>query len=133
MIELLKHPRYQSISILFISLIITLGHLLFSTIGLIDKGEFFPYLSMMACFFFYSIANAAISLQSKNLEKYWGESIMGAIVFVIVSGLLAYLLTGVFIDEAGFYKMILMTLVFVYLVLLCITRAMVTIVNYAQK
>jgi hypothetical protein len=50
-----------------------------------------------------------------------------------VGGLLAYLISGLSIDEAGSYKWILFIFTFCYILFLSIVRAMKKIVTIAQK
>lgn len=81
----------------------------------------------------FSIGNGLVFLTAKSTAIYWSRSIMSYASLLIVSALLAWLLTSVSIGDAASFKWIYFVLTIGYLVILSIVGFMKIIVELAQK
>jgi len=77
-----------------------------------------PWLCATSFLLFFAVFNAIMSATTKNLMKYWGRSIYSFVGLAVLSGLLAWGLSGLSIGEAGSYKWMFFVVGFVYLVFL---------------
>lgn len=82
---------------------------------------------------FYSVVNTVLSLNAENAEKYWTQSIIGFVGTVGALGGIAWLTSGLSINEAGSFRWIFFVVVISYLVFMSIVRLMKGIVEFAQK
>ncbi|MFK7933403.1 MAG: hypothetical protein AB8G22_07825 [Saprospiraceae bacterium] len=112
--------------------VVILSKLVNST-GLLDVGPKFAWMSAASFMLFFAVFNSVFSLSSKNLNRYWGRSIMAFMGLAAVMAGAAYLFSGMTIDEAGSYRWIFFVVTFGYLVFLSIMGAMKNIVEFAQK
>jgi hypothetical protein len=126
-------PFLQGAIVLGLILIFMLISLLLFTFDmpLVKKGA--PWTIFATFMLFYALVNSVLSISATSRNKYWMHSILAYIVIGIVGGSLAYLISGLSIDEAGSYKWILFIFTFCYLLFLSIVRAMKKIVTIAQK
>ncbi len=81
----------------------------------------------------FALFNAVLSLSTQNQNIYWGKSILSYFVLCAVGLSLAYLFSGLSIDEAGPYRWIYAVFTFGYIMLLAMIRSMRKIVSIAQK
>lgn len=92
-----------------------------------------PWVFASTFLIFYSIFNVILSLGAKNAERYWTLSIIGFVLSVLALGLLAYLVSGLGINEAGSFRWIFIVVAISYLVFMSIVRAMKGIVEFAER
>lgn len=92
-----------------------------------------PWVFASTFLLFYSIVNVVFSLSAEHTEKYWTQSIIGFVLTVGVLGVLAYLISGLGMNDAGSFKWIFIVVTISYLVFMSIARAMKSIVEFAQK
>ncbi len=116
-----------------ISLLVMLGGKLCYAMGWMGVSQSFPWLTAASFLLVYAIFNAVFSLSSKNIDHYMGRSILAFLALVAVSWLLARLISGIPINEAGTYRWIFFVLGFCYLVFLSIMGLIKRIVAYAQR
>jgi len=72
-------------------------------------------------------------LASKDLNKYWGRSMLSFAVLATISAGIAYFFSALSIEEIGPYKWIYFVLTFGYLVFLSILGFMKRIVDFAER
>ena len=96
-------------------------------------GDRFGYQIAATALLLFGVANALFSLGSANINKYWSESFVSYLLLAGLGLVVAKLLTGLWIGEAGSYKWIYTVLTFGYLVILSIMSAIRGIVNFAEK
>ncbi|MFT4762721.1 MAG: hypothetical protein ACI9XO_004681 [Paraglaciecola sp.] len=82
---------------------------------------------------FFIIFNSVISLSSKDMEVYYRQSMLSFAALVAISGGTAWLLSGISLNDAGYYKWIFIVLAVVYVVFMAIMGFMKFIVEFAQK
>lgn len=92
-----------------------------------------PWVFASTFLLFYSIFNVVFSLNAENADRYWTQAIIGFIFCVGVLGALAYLVSGLGMNDAGSFKWIFIVITISYLVFMSIVRAMKGIVDFAQK
>lgn len=92
-----------------------------------------PWVFASTFLLFYSIFNVVFSFNVENAEKYWTQAVIGFVACVVVLGFLAYLISGLGMNDAGAFKWIFIVITISYLVFMSIARAMKGIVDFAQK
>lgn len=112
--------------------VILIGKLI-NVIGIMTISDQFPWTIATSFLLFYAIFNSVISLASKDLNKYWGRSMLCFAVLACSSALVAYFFSALTIDEIGPYKWIYFVLSFGYLVFLSILGFMKRIVDFAER
>ena len=81
----------------------------------------------------YVIFNSILSYSANNINRYWTRSFIGYVALILISGGVAYALSGIPIDEAGTYKWLYVVFTMCFLIFLVIVRLMRTILDLAQK
>ncbi len=127
-----KNPFLQVAVLLLTMLAVSLAALLLQSAGL-EVERRFTWTLAIAFILFFAVLNAIMCLTSEKLEKYIAKSVLSFIVLAAGSGLLAWLFSGMGIDEAGSYRWLYIVLTFGYLVFLAVIGMMRMIVEYAQK
>lgn len=125
-------PYIQSAVVLAISLVCMIMAKLVELAG-IEMESTTAWLLAATFIMFFVIFNSVISLSSKNMEIYYRQSMLSFGGLVLISGLVAWLLTGVSLENAGYYKWIFIVLTVVYIVFMAIMGFMKFIVEFAQK
>ena len=92
-----------------------------------------PWLISTSFVLFFALVNSVLSIASDQHNKYWLHSILSYTILLIVGGFIAYLFSGLTIDEAGSYRWILLIFSMSYILFLAIVRTMKKIVGIAQK
>jgi len=82
---------------------------------------------------FFSIMNTVISLASDNQVQYFWKSITCFFALMAFMILMAYVISSVSFYEAGFFRWMIVVVVFGYLVFFSIVMAMQRIIKYAQR
>ena len=130
-LERARRPRYQAMAAAGIMVVF----LLFGGVTLLsgaEPGERFGYQVAATALLLFGVANALFSLGAPSINKYWSESFVSYLLLAGFGLVVAKLLTGLWIGEAGSYKWIYTVLTFGYLVLLSIMSAIRGIVNFAE-
>ena len=130
--EALKIPKWQFVSCITGSVLISLGFWLLVKTGAIDNYPPFYWMSATAFLLLYAIFNSLISLSTDN-SSYWGSSIIMFILLAVIAGSIAYGLSGIGIYDAGSYSFIYVVVSFGYLVFISIMGFVKKIVSFAQK
>jgi len=112
--------------------VIIIGKLV-NLIGIMTVSDQFPWTTATSFLLFFAIFNSVISLASKDLNNYWGRSMLCFAVLAGVSALIAYFSSALSIEEIGPYKWIYFVLTFGYLVFLSILGFMKRIVDFAER
>ena len=102
-------------------------------VGGVEVESTFPWLLAATFIMFFAIFNSVISLSCENMEIYYRKSMLSFVGLVTVSGLMAWALSGVSLNEAGSYRWIFIVLGTVYIVFLSMMGFMKVIVEFAQK
>ncbi len=130
--EKLRQPLYQAAiaaAVMITFLLFGLG----SSLAGAGLGPRFGYQVAATSLLLFGLGNALLSLGATSINKYWGRSF---VCFILLAGLglvVAKLLTGLWISEAGSYKWIYIVLTFGYLVILSIMSMIRGIVNFAEE
>ncbi len=128
-----RDPEVQAVISLSGVLILSLGGVLLQAAGVMDVHERFPWMAAGAFMLFFAMFNALLSLTAEDMNKYWGRSTFCYVLLVLISGGLAYLFSGLSINEAGTFKWIFFVVSFGYFIFLSLIRLVKKIVEYAQK
>ena len=92
-----------------------------------------PWIITTAMVLFFSLFNSILSLKAESMNKYWGRSIIGFMVLLVLSAVIARLFSGLSMDEAGSFRWLFLVLTMGYLIFLAIVRTMKRIVQIAIK
>ncbi|MEK7254573.1 MAG: hypothetical protein AAB316_07510 [Bacteroidota bacterium] len=127
-----QNPILQATAILAAILVFDLGGKLLQMLGM-DIEQRYSWTVTASFILFFAILNSVVSILAKNLENYWGRSIMSFLGLAVSAGVLAYLFSSLGIDEAGPYRWLYIVLTIGYLVFLSIIGFMKKIVEFAQR
>jgi len=110
-----------------------IGGKLVQLTGLLEMSNRFPWMIAAAFLLFFAMLNSVFSLSSKSMMRYWGRSVYCFMGLAVLSGLTAWLFSGLTIGEAGSYRWIFIVVTIGYLIFLSIVTFMRNIVDFAQK
>jgi len=82
---------------------------------------------------FFAIMNSVLSIAFEDQNFYWLYSIIGFALLLVSCGGLAFLCSGITIDEAGSFRWIFLVFTMGYIILLAIVRTMKKIITIAQR
>ena len=125
-------PVKQVAIILAMMVIFNLLWVIASSAG-VELEQRFPWLIATALMLFFGLFNSVFSLVSADRLLYWRNSIIAYIVICATGGLLAWLFSGLTMDEAGAFKWMYFIMTFSFITFLTIVNLMRKIVDIAQK
>jgi len=126
-------PIIQASALLAVIVLFILGGRLIALTGLIDIDQGTPWLTACSFTLFYAIFSSVFSLSANDQNKYWVQSLIGYVIISVGGGGLAFLFSGVGMDQVGGYKVIYIVFTMGYILLLVIMRSMRKIVKLAEK
>ena len=129
----LFNPPVQAVLTLVLIVLVSLGGMALRPADIVDIGPAFPWLTATSFLLFFAVFNAVGSLTVKDLNKYWGRSMLSFLALGAASGLVAWGLSTMTIDEAGSYRWLFFVVGFGYLVFLSLLGFMRAIVQFAQR
>lgn len=129
--ERIRQPKFQAVIAAGLMATFLLFGLVSSVSGA-EPNERFGYQVAATALLLFGVANALFSLGAESINKYWSASFVSYLLLAGLGLLVARLLTGLWISEAGSYKWIYTVLTFGYLVILSIMSAIRGIVNFAE-
>lgn len=127
------NPIQQAIMVYVGGLVIMVLALLVKVTGLMEVSQKFPWMTAAACMLFFAMFNSIYALSTKNMMKYWANSIYSYLGLAILSGFTAYLFSSMSIYEAGSFRWIYVVLTIGYLVFMSIMTSVRRIVEFAMK
>jgi len=127
------HPAIQAIGIFVAGVFVTCCSKIIQSIGLLEVGERFPWMTAASFLLFFAIFNSISSVAAKDANKYWTRSMFSFGGLAVASGLAAWGFSQLSIEEAGSYKWIFVVLTFGYLIFLSMMGFLKRIVNFAEK
>jgi hypothetical protein len=81
----------------------------------------------------FSLVNCMFSLNSKDPNKFWIQSIIAFVLYSGIGGLVAWQVSGTSIYDLESLKFMYVIFTFIFLVLMTIIRTMRKIIELAQK
>ena len=128
----LSKPHVQALGALAVMVVFVLVGLGINAAGdgLTDR---WGYQTAATAMMMFGVGNALMSLNAPNIGKYWSASFVSYLLLAGIGVVIARLLSGFWLTEAGSYKWIYMVLTFGYLVLLSIVSMMKGIVSFAER
>ena len=127
------NPIVQAGGVFALGIIVTLVAKLISILGILEISNRFPWMCAAAFLLFFSLINSLSSFSATDLNRYWSRSMLSFAALAIASGLAAYGLSAISINDAGSYRWIFIVLTFGYLIFLSIIGLIKTIVEFAEK
>ena len=82
---------------------------------------------------FFTVANCLFSLNAKDATKFWNQSMIAFTMTILSLGILAWLISGVSINEMGSFRWLYIVIIIGYIVFSTIVRMMRSIVDFAMK
>ncbi|MBK7427191.1 MAG: hypothetical protein IPI60_09250 [Saprospiraceae bacterium] len=126
-------PPIQAISIFVSFLVVVLLSKIVGYIGWISPGEKFPWVLAGSFILLFSMFNSVLFLNALSPAKYYRNSIYSFAGLAVLSGLSAYLISGLSLSEAGSFRWIFLVLTVGYIVFLSIVGAMKAIMELAKQ
>lgn len=127
------NPIHQAAIVFGGMVVFTMMSKLVKLTGLLSVSEKFPWMTTAAFLLFFAMFNSIFALSTKNMNQYWNRSVASFVVLVLMSGGLAYLTSGIWIDDAGSYRWIYIVVSIGYVIFLSMMTFMKNIVEFAQK
>ncbi len=128
-----QNPFIQALIALAGVVLVILGSKIIQMTGLMTISERFPWMTACSFLLCFALFNSVFSLSTKNMVKYWGNSIYSFLGLAFSSGFLAYLFSNKALSEAGSYWWIYIVVSIGYFVFLGIMAFIRKIVEFAQK
>lgn len=126
-------PALQGLLVFIAVFFVMVGGKLINSMGIMEISNEFPWLTSASFMLFFAIFNSVFSLAAKDINHYWGRSMLSFAGLAIGTGFLAYFFSSISLEETGAYKWIYVVLTFGYLVFLSIMGFMKRIVDFAEK
>ena len=92
-----------------------------------------PWTFALSFLLLYAVAGSLFSLTAESDLKYFGRSIYAFLGLAVGNGLVAWLISGRDLGDAGSYKSLYLVVAIGFLVFISIVNAMKGIVKFAQK
>ena len=128
-----KNPFVQAGLTIVASLIISVIGMGAGGIKLSGAEGMFPWLSAASFLLLFAVFNSVISLVADDTGKYWGRSMTSFMIIAVVNAVVASLLSGISIFDAGSATWIYTVIALGYLIFLGIVVTMKNIVAFAQR
>lgn len=128
-----EKPFIQASLIIGAVLVVNIVSLMVKSTGLVDVTNRFAWLNAASFMLFFAVLNSIYSLTAKSVPHYWGLSMYSFMIVASVSGLQAYLFSGISIANAGSYMWIYVVVTFGYLVFLSLMSILKKVVSFAEK
>ncbi|SRR6056297_223571 len=132
-ISYLKDPISLAVAVLILSVIISTAGMSLGWFGLIETYDLFPWMIAAAMLLYYSFFTAIILMVTRDSARDWSRAIYGFMGFVLLSGLYAWLLSGLSIYQAQTYQSIYIVLTLAFFVFLSIGSTVKFIVDFTHK
>ena len=126
-------PMQQALIALVLGVVIMLVAGLVNFSDGVNLSPNFYWLTAASCVLLFAMFNAMISVSAENIDKYWQRAIPTFFGLMLVLSLLATLLSGIPLMEAGSYAWIYIILTFGYLAFLSMARFIKRILSIAMR
>ena len=125
-------PLVQCTIVLGLALIMMICWKIANSFGM-ELKQRTPWLISSSLMLFFGLFNSVFSITTKNRLTYYRDSVYSYVILGVLGGLLAWLFSGLSIDEAGAFKWMYIIFTFSFVVLLTIVNLMRKIVELAQR
>jgi hypothetical protein len=103
------------------------------TVPYSKTSHLLPWTSLCGAILFYAITNCILSFGAGENKNYWLQSIICYVILLFAGGVIAWMVTGVGIFDAGTVSWIYVVLSLGYLVFLSIVNVIKFVVFLAQR
>lgn len=129
----IQTPPYQAASVGILVLVIAgILKLLTITHAMESPDPILFWVISGAGVLFFALMNSVVSLGATDMNKYWFYSTASYVVLAVSCALMAFIFSGISIDDAGSFRWIFTVLTFGYLLFLSLMRFLRKIVQVAQ-
>ena len=128
-----EKPFVQASLVVMTVFLVNITSLLVKSTGIIEVSNRFAWLNAASFMLFFAVLNSIYSLTAKSVPHYWGLSMYSFMIVASLSGLQAYLFSGISIANAGSYMWIYVVVTFGYLVFLSLMSILKKVVSFAEK
>jgi hypothetical protein len=92
-----------------------------------------PWSFALSFLLLFAVANSLLSLLAESSFRYFGRSIYAFLALAIGNGLLAYLFSGIALNDAGSYKSLYLVVLGGFLVFISVVNIMKNVVRFAER
>lgn len=126
-------PPVQAAIVLAAGLILMFLAWLLTVLKIYEQEPLFAWSIAAAFMLLFALFNSLMSLRADNFAKYWGASMYSYMGLAFISGMAAWLFSGIPIREASSYGWIFIVVTFGFLVFLSMVNFMKRIVTFAER
>jgi uncharacterized protein YacL len=98
-----------------------------------NMGARLPWITSTAMILLFAVFNSVFCLMAANATQYWNRSLISYLLLLGFGGLVAWLVSGIPISDAGSFKWLFMVISLSYLVFISIVNLIKVIVAFAEK
>jgi hypothetical protein len=129
----IENPFFQALIGILFTLIVASAGFMVGWTGWVDVSDRFPWMTAAVFMLCFAVFNSLYSLKSANSALYFGRSIYAFLGLAVGTGMMAYVLSGLSISEAGSYRWIFIVVTISYIIFLTMVNLMKKIVDFAMK
>lgn len=129
----LNSPLVQALAVLLLATILMTFSWLFSYFQPKNADPLFCWSIGAAFMLFFAMMNSVVSLRADSFMKYWQTSMYSYMLLALGTGLVAWGLSGIPINEAGSYRWIYLVISVGFIVFLTMANFLKTIVKFAEQ
>ncbi len=115
---------------LLIALLLALSNLISWASNCCSSNSYWT--NTIAFLFVFVLFNVLLSLKAKHDPSYWWQSILTYVVLIGFGSVMAYIISGLGIDEAGSYRWIILVVTMGYVILIGMIRTIQYLVGIAE-
>lgn len=131
--KLITSPYYQSGLCILATVSVLLFTKFLQAVAGLGGGELVYWELAFAFLLAYIMFNSILSLRTNDGMIYYRDSIFSFVVLGAITGELAYLLSGLSLNEAATFKWLSFVFTLVYIIFLTIASLMRKFMEYAKK
>lgn len=126
-------PYHQLLFVLVLTLVMMGMSYFMPKVQYSSTEHIMPWVVVCGMILFFALLNSVLSFSASKDSNYWMQSMISFATLLIVSSLLAWLVSGVSIYEAGSVRWIFMVLTFGYLVFMSIVNLIKFLLDLSKK
>ncbi len=126
-------PLWQAGVLLGGILIFNIGAWILSYTGLVSLENNTPWMVSLSLSLLYVLSNRVLSFSAEDRNRYLWQSIVGFVLIMVLGALIAYMISGTSFTGFGVIISIYKVVTAAFAVTFVITRAMRTLLTYAEE
>ena len=126
-------PYYQLLFVLALTIIMMGLSYFMPKVQYSSTASIMPWVVVCGMILFFAILNSIMSFSASKDSNYWMQSMISFGTLLVLSGVLAWLVSGVSIYEAGSVRKVFLVLTFGYLVFMSIVNLIKFLLDLSKK